>query len=76
MRQIALRIVATFAYNATAVVGSAQIIGGVPLWKAAVMAGFAATFQVIQRLASAYMADGYLTLAEIEDAFGDEDDDA
>lgn len=74
MRQVATRVVATFVYNATAVIGSASILGGIPVWKAAVLAGFAATVQVVQRLAGAYLADGYLTDDEIDEAFDEEED--
>jgi len=69
-KQLALRIVATFAYNAMAIVGSASILGGIPVWKSALLSGFAAAAQVIQNLARAYSDDGILTQEEIESAFG------
>ena len=76
MRQIAGRVLATFVYNATAVIGTASLLGGIPIWKAAVMAGLASAVQVVQKLASAYLDDGYLDEDEIEEAFDDEGWDA
>jgi len=70
LKQIVLRVLATFAYNAMAVIGSASLIGGIPVWKSALLAGFAAAAQVVQNLARAYSDDGVLTADEIEQAFG------
>ena len=69
-KRLAIRIAATFAYNAMAVIGSASVIGGIPVWKSALLAGVAAVAQVVQNLARAYSDDGILTPQEIEQAFG------
>jgi hypothetical protein len=70
MKTIALRIVATFIYSAMGIVGGASVLGGIPVWKAAVLAGIAAASQVLERLARAYADDGKITRSEIDDAFG------
>jgi len=68
-RSLSLRIGAVFAYSSMAIIGGASILGGIPVWKAAVLAGITATAQVIQKLASAYADDGKITKAEIDEAF-------
>ena len=67
-KQILLRIVATFAATGLSVVG-AGAIAGVPLWKAVMMAGIGGVSFVIEGLSRAYMDDGKLTVAEINDVF-------
>lgn len=69
IRSLSLRIAAVFAYSAMAVLGGASIIGGIPVWKAAVLAGITATAQVIERIARAYADDGHLTVSELNAAF-------
>lgn len=69
LKSLSLRIGAVFAYSAMAVLGGASIIGGIPVWKAAVLAGITATAQVIERIARAYADDGHLSISEINDAF-------
>lgn len=68
MKTILLRILAVFAANGLGVIG-AGAIAGVPLWKACFMAGIAGVATVIEGLSRAYMDDGKLTLAEINDVF-------
>jgi len=68
-RTLSLRIGAVFAYSSMAIIGGASILGGIPVWKAAVLAGITAAAQVIQKLASAYADDGKITKAEIDEAF-------
>lgn len=68
IKQILLRIVATFAATGLSVVG-AGAIAGVPLWKAVMMAGIGGVSFVIEGLSRAYMDDGKLTVAEINDVF-------
>lgn len=70
MRTVALRIVATFVYSAMSIVGGASVLGGIPVWKAAVLAGIAAASQVLERLARAYADDGKISRSEIDEAFG------
>ena len=69
IKQISLRIVATFAATGLGVVG-AGAIAGVPLWKAALMAGIGGVAFVVEGLSRAYMDDGKLTTAEINEVFG------
>jgi hypothetical protein len=51
------------------IIGGASVLGGIPVWKAAVLAGVAAAAQVIERLARAYADDGRITRAELDAAF-------
>jgi hypothetical protein len=67
-KQILLRIVATFAATGLGVVG-AGAIAGIPLWKAIMMAGIGGVSFVVEGLSRAYMDDGKLTVAEINDVF-------
>ena len=68
-QEIAQRIVSLFLANALAIVTGSAIIGGIPVWKAAALAGFTAVAQVVERLARASV-DGTLTAEEIHEAFG------
>jgi len=66
---VLLRIAATFVYQAMAVIGGASIIGGIPVYKAALLSGLTASATVIQKLAAAYADDGKITLEELNSAF-------
>ena len=66
---IAGRIIATFLTSALGIIGGATVLGGIPVWKSALLAGFAAVAQVVERLARASL-DGNLTREEINQAFG------
>jgi hypothetical protein len=68
VKQILLRILATFAATGLSVVG-AGAIADVPLWKAVLMAGIGGVAFVVEGLSRAYMDDGKLTLDEINDVF-------
>lgn len=68
-QEIAQRIVSLFMANALAIVTGSAIVGGIPVWKAAALAGFTAVAQVVERLARASV-DGTLTGEEINQAFG------
>jgi hypothetical protein len=68
LKQITLRIVATFAASGLGVIG-AGAIADVPLWKAVFMAGIAGVATVIEGLSRAFLDDGKLTTAEINDVF-------
>lgn len=68
MRQVLLRILATFAASGLGVIG-AGAIAGIELWKAVLMAGIAGVATVVEGLARAYMDDGKLTVAEINQVF-------
>ncbi len=66
---VVMRIMATFVYQAMAVIGGASIIGGIPVYKAALLSGVTATATVIQKLAAAYADDGKITVEELNSAF-------
>ena len=68
IKNILLRIVATFAASGLGVVG-AGTIAGVPLWKAIFMAGIAGVATVIEGLSRAFLDDGKLSLDEIDRVF-------
>jgi len=68
LQNILLRILATFAASGLSVVG-AGAIAGVPLWKAIMMAGIGGVAVVIEGLSRAFLDDGKLTNAEINDVF-------
>lgn len=64
---ITQRIISTFIVNAMAIItGSAMF--GVDITKGALIAGFSAVAQVVERLARASV-DGKLTMSEVNDAF-------
>lgn len=69
IKSLAIRIAAVFAYSAMAIIGGASVIGGIPVWKAALLAGISAAAQVIEKLARAYADDGKITVAEVNAAF-------
>ncbi len=68
---VVARIGATFVYQAMAVIGGASIVGGIPVYKAALLSGLTATATVIQKqkLAAAYADDGKITMEELDSAF-------
>ena len=68
-QDIAQRLIALFMANALAIITGSAIVGGIPVWKAAALAGFTAVAQVAEKLAKASV-DGSLTAQEISDAFG------
>jgi len=64
------RIVAVFLSSALAIVGGSAVIAPeLPIYKSAILAGFAAVATVVQKLAQASL-DGNLSMEEINDAFG------
>lgn len=69
LKQILLRILATFAANALTIVG-AGAIAGIPLWKACFVAGIGGVATVVEKMARAYMDDGKLSVDEINTIFG------
>jgi hypothetical protein len=68
VKNIIMRIVATFAASGLGVIG-AGTIAGVPLWKAIFMAGIAGVATVVEGLSRAFLDDGKLSLAEINQVF-------
>ena len=65
---IGIRLFATFTASALSIISGAAIIGDIPMYKAALLAGFVAVANVAQRLAAAAI-DGDLTVEEIDEAF-------
>lgn len=70
LKQIFMRIVATFAATGLGVLG-AGTIAGVSIWKSVFMAGIGGTATVVEKLARAYLDDGQLSTREINEAFGE-----
>jgi len=68
IKNIILRIIATFAASGLGVIG-AGTIAGVPLWQAIFMAGIGGVATVIEGLSRAFLDDGKLSLAEIDAVF-------
>ncbi len=68
IKDIILRILATFVIGALGTIGAASIFG-IDVWKAAAVAGLLATMDVIAELSRFYVADGKLTNTEINQAF-------
>ena len=65
---VLLRILATFAASGLGVIG-AGTIAGVPILKAVFMAGIAGVAVVVEGLSRAFLDDGKLSSAEINDVF-------
>lgn len=68
VKNICLRILATFAASGLGVVG-AGTIAGVPVWKAVFMAGIAGVATVVEGLSRAFLDDGKLSIDEINTVF-------
>lgn len=68
VKNICLRILATFAASGLGVVG-AGTIAGVPVWKAIFMAGIAGVATVVEGLSRAFLDDGKLSVDEINTVF-------
>ncbi len=67
-QNILLRILATFAASGLGVIG-AGAIAGVSIWKACFMAGMAGVATVVEGLSRAFLDDGKLSAAEINQVF-------
>jgi hypothetical protein len=68
IKNILLRIIAVFAASGLGVIG-AGAIAGIPLWKACFMAGMAGVATVVEGLSRAFLDDGKIDAAEINDVF-------
>lgn len=68
LKNILLRMLATFAASGLGVVG-AGTIAGVEVWKAVMMAGIGGVAVVIEGLSRAFLDDGKLSTAEINEVF-------
>ena len=64
-----LRIVSVFGIQVMAIIGGASMIGGIPVYKAAILSGVCAVAQVLQKIAIAFADDGKLTREELDAAF-------
>jgi hypothetical protein len=67
-KMVLSRIMAVFAASGLSVIG-AGAIAGVELTQAVLMAGIGGVATVIEGLSRAYLQDGKLTAAEIDDVF-------
>lgn len=63
-----LRILATFAASGLGVIG-AGAIAGVSMWKSMFMAGIAGVAVVVEGIARAFLDDGKISKAEIDQVF-------
>ena len=68
VQTIAQRIGAVFIVSSLPIIGGASMLGDIPIWKAAMLAGFTACSEVFIKLARASI-DGQLTMKEIDEAF-------
>ena len=68
IKNILLRVLATFAASGLGVIG-AGTIAGVPLWQAVFMAGIGGVATVIEGLSRAFLDDGKLSIEEIDAVF-------
>ena len=68
LNNIIMIIVATFAASGLGVIG-AGAIAGVDIWKACFMAGMAGVATVVEGLSRAFLDDGQLSTAEINQVF-------
>ena len=67
-KNIMFRMIAVFTATGLGVVG-AGAIAGVPVYKAVFIAGVGGVASVLEKLARAYLDDGKITKAEVEEAF-------
>lgn len=67
-KTIMQRVIAVFVVNSLPIIGGASMLGDIPVWKAALLAGFTACTEVFIKLARASL-DGELTMEEINEAF-------
>jgi hypothetical protein len=67
-KMIVSRVIAVFAASGLSVIGAGSIVG-IELTQAVTLAGALGVATVLEALARAYLADGKLTTAEIDQAF-------
>lgn len=67
-KKIAARIFAFFLMTALGMIGTGTIVG-INIFQAALMAGIAGVANVVEGLSRAYVNDGKLTMAEINEVF-------
>jgi hypothetical protein len=55
MKKLGIKVLATFVYNAGAILPATSLLGGWPVWKAAITAGVSATVEILVKEAKAYL---------------------
>lgn len=68
LSNVLMRIVAVFAANGLGVLGAGAVVG-IDTLQAVFLAGLLGVATVVEKLARAFLDDGKLTIAEINDAF-------
>lgn len=68
VNNVLMRMVAVFAASGLSVIGAGSLFGLEPI-KAAAMAGLLGVATVVESLSRAFLNDGKLTSAEINEAF-------
>jgi hypothetical protein len=68
VKNVLFRIVAVFAASGLSVLGAGAVVG-IDLISAVFMAGIIGVASVVEKLARAFLDDGKLSMAEINDAF-------
>lgn len=68
IKKLSTRIFAYFLMTALGMIGTGSIVG-ISIWQASLMAGIAGVARVVEGLARAYVGDGVLTDAEIDEVF-------
>jgi hypothetical protein len=68
LKNILLRMLATFAASGLGVIGAGTIVG-VPIWKAVFMAGIAGVATAVVGLSREFLDDGKLDIEEINTVF-------
>lgn len=72
VRSILGRIVAVFLASGLSVVGAGSI-AGIEIWQAVMIAGIGGVAKVVEELSRAYLADGDLSVEEIDAVFANAD---
>lgn len=67
-RTVAGRSLATFAVSALSVIGAGSLVG-LKVWQSALVAGIVGLARALEQLGWAYLKDGDLTFAEIDEVF-------
>jgi len=55
LKRFALKFLATFVYNAGAILPATSLLGGWPVWKAAITAGVSSVVELAVREAKSYL---------------------
>ena len=68
IRNILMRIVATFTAQALAVIGTGSMLS-IPIWKSGTLAGVIGVSRVVESLSRAFLREGKVTDYELNKAF-------